>query len=182
MLISTELKIAPSTHPGVIWIRVKIGHHDPNAAHQMDHDKKRKEKSNQTVKTIFDFCKLLEVFEHFVNPMLEIEKLLDISDTIIFSTDLRPNPVPQPKDWWYFGLEHGQHIAFYSTRTFKYIAKQLQLHYCNLGSLHVLSRREIPTWKLNASKGSAFGFHKVVERLMASKTWSDHELMKKIDK
>jgi hypothetical protein len=130
----------------------------------------------------FNAITLFEAFEHFVEPISEIEKLLDISDTIIFSTDLLPNPVPQPKDWWYYGLEHGQHISFYSTSTFKYIATQLQLDYCNLGSLHVLSRREIPTWKLNASKGGTFGLLKVIERLMTSKTWSDHELMKKVDK
>lgn len=130
----------------------------------------------------FHAITLFEVFEHFVEPMFEIEKLLDISDTIIFSTDLRPNPVPQPKDWWYYGLEHGQHISFYSSRSFKYIATQLQLNYCNVGSLHVLSRREISTWKLNASKGSAFGLHKIIERMMTSKTWSDHEFVKKVDK
>lgn len=122
-----------------------------------------------------DAVTLFEVFEHFVEPMNEIEKSLKISDTIIFSTDLHPSPVPQPRDWWYYGLDHGQHIAFYSTKTFKYIAEQLQLNYLNLKSLHVLSRNELSPWKLTASKFSKFGLHKVIERIMTSKTWSDYE-------
>lgn len=124
-----------------------------------------------------DAVTLFEVFEHFVDPMDEIEKLLEISDTIIFSTDLHPNPVPQPKDWWYYGLDHGQHIAFYSTKTFEYIAERLQLNYMNMGSLHVLSRKELSNWKLKTTKLSKFGLHKLIERTMPSKTWPDYELM-----
>jgi len=135
---------------------------------------------DQTIR--FDAITSFEALEHFVEPMPEIEKLLEISDTVIFSTEVVPHSVPQPIDWWYYGLEHGQHISFYSTRTFKYIANQLHLNYYDLGSLHVLSRRNIPTWKLNASKGGAFGLHKVIERIMISKTWSDHEFMKKASK
>jgi hypothetical protein len=52
-----------------------------------------------------------ESFEHFVNPLEEIEKLLSISKNIIFSTELLPNPIPKPEDWWYYGLDHGQHIS-----------------------------------------------------------------------
>jgi hypothetical protein len=126
-----------------------------------------------------DAVTLFEVFEHFVDPMDEIKKLLTISDTIIFSTDLHPNPVPQPNDWWYYGLDHGQHIAFYSTKTFEYIAKKVQLNYFNVGSLHVLSRKELSKWKLTATKLSKFGLHKVIERMMTSKTWSDYEHMSK---
>jgi hypothetical protein len=65
-----------------------------------------------------------EAFEHFVNPMSEIESLLKISETIIFSTELLPEPLPKPKDWWYSGLEHGQHISFYSEKIFNYIAEK----------------------------------------------------------
>jgi hypothetical protein len=93
---------------------------------------------------------------------------------------LHPNPVPQPNDWWYYGLDHGQHIAFYSTITFEYIAEKLQLNYLNVGSLHVLSRKELSPWKLTATKFSKFGLHKVVERMMSSKTWPDYERMTKV--
>jgi len=57
-----------------------------------------------------------ESFEHFAKPMDEIESMLKISKNIIFSTELLPDPIPKPEDWWYYGLEHGQHISFYSKK------------------------------------------------------------------
>jgi len=48
-----------------------------------------------------------EAIEHFVNPMTEIDTLLKVSKTLVFSTELLPSPLPKPGQWWYFGLEHG---------------------------------------------------------------------------
>jgi hypothetical protein len=129
-----------------------------------------------------DAVTLFEVFEHFVDPIDEIKKLLTISNTIIFSTDLHPNPVPQPNDWWYYGLDHGQHIAFYSTKTFEYIVEKLQLNYLNVGSFHVLSRSKLSPWKLTATKFSKFGLHKIIAKMMVSKTWTDYERAIKVFK
>ena len=126
-----------------------------------------------------DALTLFEVFEHFVDPIVEIKKLLKISDTIIFSTDLHPNPLPQPKDWWYYGLEHGQHISFYATKTFEHIAEKFNVHYVHLGSLHVLSKNELSPWKLHVSNLSKFGLKTFIEKKLASKTWNDHEVIVK---
>lgn len=84
-----------------------------------------------------------ESFEHFADPMAEIKKITAICDNILFSTERMPNPMPDPKTWWYYGLEHGQHIAFYSVTTFKYIAEQLGMHYYNLDNVHILSKKKI---------------------------------------
>lgn len=124
-----------------------------------------------------DAVTLFEVFEHFVEPMVEVEKLLDISDTIIFSTDLHPNPVPKPNDWWYYGLEHGQHIAFYSAKTFYYIAARNGLNYMNMGSFHILSKNKVSFWKLGATKLSKIGLDKLAGLIMTPKTWLDSERM-----
>jgi hypothetical protein len=126
-----------------------------------------------------DSVTLFEAFEHFVEPMSEIENLLKISDTIIFSTDLHPAPIPMPKDWWYFGLDHGQHISFYSKKTFGLIAKEFELNYYNIGSLHILTKKTIPTWRLMVVRLSRFGLHKVLAKRLDSKTWADHHLMTK---
>ena len=64
-----------------------------------------------------------EVFEHLVNPIEEIKKMVDISGNIIFSTLILPSPIPEPKDWWYYGFEHGQHISFYSLKTLNFIGE-----------------------------------------------------------
>ena len=121
-----------------------------------------------------------EAFEHFVRPMDEIKSLLAISDAIIFSTEVLPDSLPQPKDWWYYGLEHGQHISFYSEKTFNHIAEQYGLHYHRLGSLHILTRKNVAKWKLLATRFSSFGLHKIVEKQLHSKTWDDHEEMEKL--
>src|SRR5690606_10191648 len=73
-----------------------------------------------------------ESFEHFEDPLAEIAKIADISENIIFSTALVPKPLPAPTDWWYYAFEHGQHIAFYSTKTFEVIAERFNLHYYNI--------------------------------------------------
>jgi hypothetical protein len=51
-----------------------------------------------------------ENFEHFVNPIEEIEKLIKMSDTLYFSTSLIPSAYPSIKDWWYYSPNTGQHI------------------------------------------------------------------------
>lgn len=115
-----------------------------------------------------------ESFEHFVNPIEELEKMLYISKNIIFSTELLPSNIPKPKEWWYYGLEHGQHISFYSEKTFKYIAHKYNLHYSNLGSIHILTERKIENFKLKILMLTKFGLHKLLEKRMRSKTWDDY--------
>lgn len=126
-----------------------------------------------------DAVTLFEVFEHFVEPITEIENLLKISDTIIFSTDIYPDHFPMPEDWGYFGLDHGQHISFYSKKTFNVIAKQFEVNYYNVGSLHILTKKAIPVWKLMVTRLSRFGLHKVIATKLDSNTLIDHKLMSK---
>lgn len=120
-----------------------------------------------------------ESFEHFVNPMLEIESLLKISKTIIFATNTYPQPIPKPKDWWYYGLEHGQHISFYSEQTFNHIAKKFNISYYNLGSFHILTDKNISKWQKIAIRLNKFKYQSIAKK-MKSKTWDDHLKMSKI--
>ena len=120
-----------------------------------------------------------ESFEHFVEPLEEIEKLLTISKNIIFSTILLPDNIPQPENWWYYGLEHGQHISFYSVKTLNFIAEKYGLHYSNIGSLHIFSQEDISEPKLKILKFSKIGLHKILGKQLQSKTWDDHLKMSK---
>jgi len=115
-----------------------------------------------------------ESFEHFVNPIDEIESLLKISKNIIFSTELLPDPIPRPEEWWYYGLDHGQHISFYSRGTFAFIANKYGLNYENLGGLHLLTKRKIKSAYLKILKLSKFGLHKLFQIMLKSKTWEDY--------
>lgn len=116
-----------------------------------------------------------EVFEHFVNPAEEMEKLMSISPNILFTTTLAPQPTPQPQDWWYYGLDHGQHVGFYRIQTLQYLANKFGLHLLTDGiSTHFLSRKRFsyPVWK------ACRVISRRIPRLFAlglySKTWSDH--------
>ena len=118
-----------------------------------------------------------ETFEHFSRPMDEIEKLFAISPNLLFSTDLLPEPLP--RDWWYFGFEHGQHISFYSEEAMRRIAGRFGKRYHHLGSMHLLTDLD-----LNARKGQWVRRNykrKVLPRVqkeLHSRTMDDFELMR----
>ncbi len=126
----------------------------------------------------YELLTAFEVFEHFENPIQEIKKMLNLSDNILFSTVTYSCKIPDI-DWWYYGFDHGQHISFYSTRTFEKIASLLGLKYSNLGELHLLSRNK----KINVNPilikiSVKAGFSSLVKIFMKSKTFSDHLLLK----
>lgn len=109
-----------------------------------------------------------EAFEHFEDPLAEIEKILSISPNIIFSTALTPDPLPAPAEWWYFGLEHGQHIAFYRPRTLRYIAERFNLDfYSNQRGLHLLVRKGLKPQQLPGDWRSLVRLSRVLLRLDA---------------
>ncbi|MCS7232157.1 MAG: class I SAM-dependent methyltransferase [Elusimicrobiota bacterium] len=115
-----------------------------------------------------------ETFEHFVNPLDEIKSMIRISKNIIFTTELLPYPIPKPQEWWYYGLNHGQHISFYSKRTLQYIAKKFNLNYYGMGSLHLLTNKNIPKVMFSILKLDKFGFHKLLQIGLKSKTLDDN--------
>jgi glycosyltransferase involved in cell wall biosynthesis len=81
-----------------------------------------------------------EVFEHFSEPRTEIDRLLSLAPSILFSTELMPPSRPKPGEWWYYALPEGQHIGFYSEATLRYLAKEYSLNlYTNGRSLHLLT-------------------------------------------
>jgi len=84
-----------------------------------------------------------ESFEHFGAPMTDIQEMFSISKNLIFTTNLLPKIIPKPDEWWYYGLEHGQHISFYSEKTLKYLASKFNLHLISKGNLHILSEKKL---------------------------------------
>lgn len=91
-----------------------------------------------------------EGFEHFQNPIKDIEKMLKISKNILFSTTLIPTDIPKV-EWDYYGFNHGQHISFYSEKTLKYLAKKYKLNFYSEKNLHLLTEKKISPilFKLN---------------------------------
>lgn len=86
-----------------------------------------------------------ENFEHFVNPMEEIENILNMTETVYFTTFLLPGRMPPIQSWWYYALDTGQHISFYSRETLEYIAQKYNMHLITDDiETHILSRKKIP--------------------------------------
>ena len=92
----------------------------------------------------FEVLTAFEVFEHLENPVAEVKKMLELSDNILFSTELQPRPHPTPDTWWYILPEIGQHISFFSRHSLEALAQRMGLHLSSNGkNLHILSRRKI---------------------------------------
>jgi hypothetical protein len=120
-----------------------------------------------------------ECLEHFLNPIEEIQKILEYSKNIIFSTILLPIPPPQPKEWDYYGFEHGQHIAFYSRNTLNFIAEQFGLHFYTFNNVHLFTPLSIPkAYYRLLIKLSHRGLFILIKKILHSKTESDHLSLK----
>lgn len=116
-----------------------------------------------------------EAFEHFLQPREDLQKILSISRTVIFSTQLLPDEVPKPADWWYYGLNHGQHVAFYSLQTLDYLAAQNGLRlYSNRRNLHLLTEKKLSPAKFQLLlNGTNRGLYHFVSKRMNSRTFDD---------
>lgn len=96
-------------------------------------------------KNQYELLTAYEVFEHLVDPIEEIGKMLTYSRNLLFSTQLVPPSVPKPGEWWYYAIEHGQHVTLYTAEALDEIGRRFGLHFCTNGTdLHLLSEKKIP--------------------------------------
>ncbi|SNB46602.1 class I SAM-dependent methyltransferase [Geobacter sp. DSM 9736] len=92
----------------------------------------------------FELVTAMELFEHLVDPVAEVEQMLRFSRSIFFTTELVPDPPPAPGDWWYYGLDHGQHVSFYTKQSLTALARRLGLRLYSDGKRrHLLTERKI---------------------------------------
>lgn len=131
----------------------------------------------------FSAVTALEVFEHLPNPLETLFNLLNYSDTIAIGTNLlESHPDKNYENWSYLGLEHGQHITFYSLDTMKVLAEKFHLHlYTDKKYLTVLSRKKFSSraaGKLALRHRFSILFLEYVKCKMKSKIISDYELEK----
>lgn len=119
-----------------------------------------------------------EVFEHFVHPAEELSTLFTQAPNVLISTQLISRPAPAPDSWWYYGLEHGQHIGFARTATLEYLAKKFCKQLVSDGhTYHLFCDRDVslPVWRLYRLIGRCFP--KLLAFGLESKTLSDYEIL-----
>jgi len=115
-----------------------------------------------------------ETFEHFAKPLSEIENMLHYSSNIIFTTELLPNKLPKPENWFYYGLEHGQHVSFYSTKTLSMVARLFNKTFLTNGKIHLFTDVNISVRYFKILlKLEKLGLHNFVKRKVISKTQED---------
>lgn len=92
----------------------------------------------------YELITAFEFLEHVHDPLQEMERLLGHSRNILFSTEIYPETAPLPGEWWYFGMDHGQHISFYTVRSLRMMARRLSLnYYTNGASIHLFTERTL---------------------------------------
>lgn len=97
----------------------------------------------------FDVVTAFEVFEHFADPLPEIEKILALSNTLVFSTTLQPANAADLNTWWYIAEETGQHVAFYTEKSLESIAKRFNKNfYTNKNNLHIFTDLQLSSDQL----------------------------------
>jgi len=121
-----------------------------------------------------------EAFEHFVSPPDEMEKLLGIAPNILLTTNIIADPAPEPGEWWYYGLDHGQHIGFYRKRTLQYLANRFGMNLLTDGKgTHLFSSKAYSTSAWLILKKTAQWAPRLLKLSLSSKTWTDHLIIAK---
>jgi hypothetical protein len=128
---------------------------------------------NENIKNIKGIT-CFEAFEHFVEPIKELESMLQISKNILFSTELLPGIIPPINRWSYYGFKHGQHISFYSFKSLEFIARKYELNLYSTGSIHLFTEQRFnPLIFKMFVKLAGRGLFIFVKKMMKSKTFSD---------
>ena len=134
----------------------------------------------------FKAVTMFEALEHLDDPLASLENILKSaeSNTLVFSTLLYGDHPPQPDKWWYYSLESGQHISFFSLKTLSTIGKQMGLNCYSTGSFHVLTNHVFNPIKFRLVCNPRFTkamYPLIKTRFLPSLTWSDHlYLVKKV--
>ncbi len=125
-----------------------------------------------------DLVTAFEAFEHFVDPLVEAEKMFSIAPNLLISTQLIATPAPAQDQWWYYGSDHGQHIGFFRLKTLQMLAKKFNKHLISNGqSWHLFTEKPLnqTKWKLNVRIARKFPF--LYSQGLTSKVWQDFEKM-----
>ncbi len=130
----------------------------------------------------FELVTTFECFEHFSDPVPEIERMLQLSDSILFSTEIFSGKAPSSDEWSFYSFSHGQHVSLYSLESLQYLARKYQVHLCTNGkSFHLLSKKRVNNTAFNfLLKTSLLGVPQFLKISLGSKLHSDSQMLQQI--
>jgi methyltransferase family protein len=125
----------------------------------------------------YDLLTAYEVLEHLPSPLTDIAAMLDLSDNVLVTTEVVPEPAPEPPNWWYYAAKSGQHISFYSAASLQKIAAHFGVHLLSRGNYHLFTRK--PQYSFLFRLATSGRGNRIINRFnkRQSLIWSDHERM-----
>lgn len=125
----------------------------------------------------YDVASFFEAIEHVPDPLRFCRELIatfDV-DTLIFTTELYDGPPPQPASWWYYSMETGQHISFYTHNTLQNMAKALGMQLHSHGDFHILTTKKIHSGLISllCSRWASLLLPAYVKKRMTSRIMED---------
>lgn len=113
----------------------------------------------ENAKPEFELLVAIEVFEHLLDPVSEVQKMMRFSKNIFFATETLPDDREvRPGEWSYYGMEHGQHIAFFTRRSLEILAEKVGLNYATNGKgLHFFSEKKLSDFSFRFFTTATFG-------------------------
>jgi Methyltransferase domain len=97
----------------------------------------------------YELVTAYEVLEHMSEPLTDVGHMLQLSDNVLFSTLLIPQPPPRPEEWWYYALDGGQHVSLYTRRALAALADRLGVYVSSshANDIHLLTKsRRAARW------------------------------------
>jgi hypothetical protein len=92
----------------------------------------------------YELATAFELLEHLYDPNKEIGEIFQVTNSILFSTKLLPRNNPKPGQWWYYGLDHGQHVSFHTLKSLTLFADKMNLSLLSDGDLiHLFTKKNI---------------------------------------
>lgn len=125
-----------------------------------------------------DIVTAFEAFEHFVDPISEAERLFATAPNLLISTLVIPSPTPTPDNWWYYGMDHGQHIGFFRLKTLDFMARRFRKHLITDGQCyHFFSDSAVSPawWRIRCALTRRFP--RLFTAGLQSRVWSDFQKM-----
>ena len=123
----------------------------------------------------YDLVTAFELLEHLPNPLEDIANAFALSDNLLATTLVLPNPAPVPPNWWYYAVRGGQHVSFYTPAALKEIAQYFSRHFHSTGFYHLFTREPMSPIRFRLATGTRTSMLINMLRRRKSLTASDFE-------